>query len=90
MAHWRLGGYELMVALLIGLILMAFAAAACLPQALGWGAEVILFLKGCAPVLSAFIGLIAVFVGIADIKDRNEAKKEEEAAKIAGEKTEEK
>lgn len=79
-----------MAALLIGLVLIAFTVAACLPQVLGWGAEIILFLKGCAPVLSAFIGLIAVFVGIADIKDRNEAKKEEEAAKSAGGKAEDK
>jgi hypothetical protein len=79
-----------MIALLVGLILIAFTVAACFPQALGWGAEIILFLKGCAPVLSAFIGLIAVFVGIADIKDRNEAKKEEEAAKVSEEKEEKK
>ncbi|GMO47400.1 MAG: hypothetical protein Pg6C_09580 [Treponemataceae bacterium] len=77
-----------MVALLIGLVLIAFTVIACLPQTLGWGPHIILFLKGCAPVLAAFIGLIAVFVGIADIKDRNEAKKEEEAAKASEEKPE--
>ena len=37
-------------------------------------------LKGAATVISAFVGLIAVFIGIADIKDKNEAKKEEAAA----------
>ena len=77
-----------MVALLIGFVLIAFTVVACVPQALGWGQEILLFLKGCAPVLAGFIGLIAVFVGIADIKDRNEAKKEEEAAKSSEEKEE--
>jgi hypothetical protein len=34
--------------------------------------------------LAAFIGLVAVFIGVADIKDRLEAKKEEaEEAKQA-------
>ena len=40
-------------------------------------AEVIAFLKGCAPVLAAFVGLICLFIGAADVKDRNEARKEE-------------
>ena len=40
------------------------------------------FLKGFAPVLAAFIGLISILIGAADIKDKKEAKKEElEAAK---------
>ena len=42
----------------------------------------IYFLKGFLPVFSAFIGLIAILIGFADIKDKSEAKKEEaEAAK---------
>jgi hypothetical protein len=28
--------------------------------------------------MAFFIGLLAIFIGIADIKDRNEAKREEE------------
>ena len=40
-------------------------------------ADVIAFLKGCAPVFAAFIGLICLFIGAADIKDKKEAKKEE-------------
>ncbi len=40
-------------------------------------APVIEFLKGGAPILAVFIGLIAFFVGVADIKDKMEAKKEE-------------
>lgn len=77
-----------MVALIVGVILILFCVFACLPSALcgfglTWGADVVNFLKGCAPVLSAFVGLIAVFIGFADIKDKKEAKKEEQAAKAA-------
>jgi hypothetical protein len=68
-----------MKALIIGLVVMVAAVATCLPQALGWWDEVLVFLKGGLPVLAAFVGLIAVFVGIADIKDKAEAKKGEAA-----------
>lgn len=74
-----------MVALIIGILLMAFCAFACIPAGLAWSSYVIDFLKGCVPVLSAFVGLIAVFIGFADIKDKNEAKKEELAARKAEE-----
>ena len=70
-----------MVAIIVGLILIAFTVFASLPMGLGWGVDIINFLKGSSPVLAAFIGLIAVFIGIADLKDKNEAKKEEQAAK---------
>jgi hypothetical protein len=70
-----------MVALIVGVVFIAFAAVAVLPFGLSWGADVLLFLRGLAPVLAAFIGLIAVFIGFADIKDRIEAKKEEEEEK---------
>ena len=40
----------------------------------------IYFLKGFLPVFSAFIGLIAILIGFADIKDKSEAKKEEQEA----------
>ena len=67
-----------MISLVLGVILIAFSVFAVLPSMpLNWGAEVIAFLKGCAPVLAAFVGLICLFIGDADIKDRNEARKEE-------------
>lgn len=66
-----------MVALIVGIVCIAFAVFACLPGTLGWWQDVLAFLRGSVPVLAAFIGLIAVFIGIADIKDRIEAKKEE-------------
>ena len=74
-----------MTAILLGLILIAFTVVACLPNCLNWGADIIMALKGVTPVAAAFIGLIAVFIGVADIKDKKEAKKEE-AAKQAEEK----
>jgi hypothetical protein len=79
-----------MVALIVGALLIAFAVFACVPGPLGWMADVINFLKGSIPVLAALVGLIAVFIGIADIKDRLEAKKEEaeEAKQAAAEKKE--
>ncbi len=82
-----------MVALIVGVVLIAFTVFAALPQdvvgfGLGWGKDIALFLRGCLPVLAAFIGLIAIFIGIADLKDKQEAKKEEAAAKANGNKTE--
>ena len=70
-----------MVAMIIGIILIVFTVFAALPGCLGWGPEIVAFLKGAAPVLSAFLGIISIFVGIADIKDKKEAKKEEEASR---------
>jgi len=73
-----------MKAVIIGLVILAAAVFAILPPeivgfGLGWGVEVIIFLKGALPVLAILIGIIAVFIGIADMKDRAEAKKEEKA-----------
>jgi hypothetical protein len=78
-----------MVALIVGVLFIAFAIFACVPGPLAWWADVINFLKGSLPVVAVFVGFIAVFIGIADIKDRLEAKKEEaEEAKQAAEKKE--
>jgi hypothetical protein len=69
-----------MKALFLGLIFLLAAVLAVIPAGLGWWADVLAFLRGAAPVIAVFIGLIAVFIGIADIKDRAEARKEESAA----------
>jgi len=71
-----------MKSIIIGLLIIAFAAFAVLPPeafgfGLGWGDDVLTFLRGGVPVIAVLIGLIAIFIGIADIKDRAEAKKEE-------------
>ena len=73
------------MAIIIGLIFLALSVWAVLPLAfpmgLNWGTDVLTVLKGGLPLLGLFIGLIAVFIGIADMKDKAEAKKEEEAEK---------
>jgi len=75
-----------MKAVIIGLLILAAAVFAILPPdvagfGLGWGDEVIIFLQGAVPVLAILIGIVAVFIGIADMKDRAEAKKEENTEK---------
>jgi hypothetical protein len=73
------------MAIIIGLIFLALSVWAVLPfpfpMGLNWGSEVLAVLQGGLPLLGLFIGLIAVFIGIADLKDKAEAKKEEEAEK---------
>ena len=66
-----------MKALVLGIAVVAVAVLAVLPFGLGWGEEVLAFLRGALPVLAAVIGLVLVFVGIADIRDRAEAGKED-------------
>jgi uncharacterized membrane protein (DUF441 family) len=68
-----------MKALIFGILILAAAVLAILPQGLDWRNDVLTFLRGASPVLAIFIGLVSVFIGIADIKDRAEAKKEAEA-----------
>jgi uncharacterized membrane protein len=79
-----------MIALLIGIIMVLFAVYAVLPfsWAIGWWPEVIQFLRGGIPLVALFIGLISFFVGIADIKDRIESKKEEAEEKAEAEEKE--
>lgn len=80
-----------MVALIVGVVLIAFCVFAVIPASLcgfglDWSREVIDFLKGFAPVFAAFTGLVALFIGMADIKDKKEARKEEKAAEESAEK----
>lgn len=69
-----------MFSIFVGIILIAFTVFATLSpelHGLAWKEEIIHFLKGFLPVLSAFLGIIAIFVGSADIKDKREAKRAE-------------
>ena len=70
-----------MIALIIGVLLVLFGVYAVLPinspGFLNWSQAVIAFLKGGVPILALLIGLVAFFIGIADIKDKIEVKKEE-------------
>ena len=74
-----------MKALVVGIILSLFAVFAAIPApGLGWWKEILFVLKGIVPLLALFVGIIAFLVGIADLKDAREAKKEaaeNEAAK---------
>ena len=73
-----------MIALIIGLIFIAVAAWTVLPADIlygrNWWPFVVEFFKGGAPIMALLIGIIAFFIGIADIKDKIEAKKEEKSA----------
>jgi len=71
-----------MKSVIIGIIILGAAAFAILPRSvigfgLNWGGDVLAFLRGGLPVLAIMIGVLAVFIGIADMKDRAEAKREE-------------
>jgi len=76
-----------MKSLIIGIVIIAVAVLTAFSQDFfgygpRWWDDVLVFLRGGLPVLAVIVGLIAVFIGIADMKDRAEAKKEEaEAAK---------
>jgi len=66
-----------MKALILGFVVILVAVLSVLPVGLGWWDDVLVFLRGALPVIACLIGLILVFVGISDIKDRAEARKEE-------------
>ncbi|WP_304225035.1 hypothetical protein [Gracilinema caldarium] len=78
-----------MIALIVGLVAIAFAVVAVIPVGLNWWQDVLLFLRGSVPVMAVLIGLLAVFIGIADIKDQIEAKKEEAEEKAKNASSEE-
>jgi hypothetical protein len=61
-----------MKALILGLVVITTAVLAILPIGLGWGEDVLTFLRGALPVVSGLIGLIMIFVGITSIKDRKD------------------
>jgi hypothetical protein len=67
-----------MKALILGFIVIFVAVLAILPAGLGWGGDVLTFLRGALPVVSILIALILVFVGISDIKERIDSGKEDE------------
>ena len=69
-----------MTALLVGIGLIVLAVLMVIPGILGWWSDVLAFLRGALPVIAFLIGALAVFIGIADIKDKIEEKKEEEKA----------
>jgi len=76
-----------MKAMIIGFIIIAAAVFAILPPdvigfGLGWADDVLVFLRGGVPVVAILLGLIAVFIGFADIKDRAESKKDAQESTV--------
>jgi len=67
-----------MKALFPGFTVIVAAILAVVPAGLNWKEDVLAVLRGSLPVISVFIGLLLIFVGIADIKDRAAAKREKE------------
>jgi len=67
-----------MKALVLGLVVIAVAVLAILPSGLGWKEDVLAFLRGSLPIAALLIGLLLLFVGVSDIKDRSAARKERE------------
>ena len=65
-----------MKALILGFIVIILSVLLVLPIGLGWWEDVLTFLRGALPVISFLIGIILVFTGITDIKERVDAKKE--------------
>lgn len=69
-----------MIALIIGIICILFTVWAILPfpfpVGLNWSDQIVKFLMGGGPILSLLIGIIAFFIGVADIRDKIEEKKE--------------
>jgi len=65
-----------MKTLVLGFSVIAVAVLAVLPAGLGWGDDVLVFLRGSLPVLAIFISLVLIFLGFLDIKDRIIGKKE--------------
>ena len=70
-----------MKALILGFVVILITVLAVMPAGLGWGEDVLTFLRGSLPVLAGFIGIIMVFTGIADIKDRADARKKQKIDK---------
>jgi len=72
-----------MKAILVGLVFILFGVYAVLPfdWSLNWGSQVIAVLQGATPLIAGVIGLLALLIGFADIKDKAEEKKEAQKAK---------
>ncbi len=70
-----------MAAIIVAVIFLAASLFTVLPLDFGpnWGDEFVNFLKGALPFIGFLIGIIALIVGIADIKDKALSRKEEES-----------
>lgn len=70
-----------MTALFTGIVIILIAIYSVIPGipwGLQWGGEVLLFLKGALPVLAFLVGLLTLFIGIADLRDKASGKQQSE------------
>ena len=65
-----------MKALALGIIVIIVAVLTLLPSGLGWWEDTLLFLRGSLPLLTIGIGLLLIFVGISDIRDWFDSRKD--------------
>ena len=70
-----------MAILFVGVLFLAAATYIVLPSSIQWSyihwtGAFLITLKGAIPLIMAFVGFIAMLIGIADIKDKIEAKRE--------------
>ena len=77
-----------MKALILGITIIIIAVFSVLPAGLGWGEDVLSFLRGALPVIAGIAGLLLLVVGITDIKERADVKKEAEKSNGKQEKAE--
>ena len=68
-----------MKALIFGAVVILVAVLSVLPSGLGWHGDVLTFLRGSLPVVAAIIGIILLFAGISDIKEKINFKKDKAA-----------
>ena len=63
---------------IIGVLMMGIGAYIALPfdWALGWTEETLAVLKGITPIALVAFGGVAILLGLADIRDRADARKE--------------
>ena len=65
-----------MKAVILGAVVIFAAVISIIPAGLGWKDEVLAFLRGSLPVIALIIGVILLFAGVTDIKERIDSKKE--------------
>ncbi|MCL2092908.1 MAG: hypothetical protein FWH12_01825 [Treponema sp.] len=69
-----------MKALIIGITVLSVAILSVLPMGLGWWGDLLVFLRGSLPILALFLGLLLVFTGITDIRDKLGSRKKDPPA----------
>ena len=68
-----------MKAIILGIVIIAVAVLTIIPYGLGWYNEVLMVLRGALPLLGGLIGIILLFAGISDLKEKADVKKEKNA-----------